>query len=140
MTSRIEFHKLDLVPRSVATLLALAIVAVQSATGAFHTHATTDGPVDEHRHGPAIHHHGADEGAGRAPHVDEPESTSPIITVAIPAATAPDSPAVVAVITAVVVSPALCCAGWTSTIAPQSHDPPSSARPLLRGPPNVLPA
>ena len=136
LTPQTEFHTLDLVPRVMATALAVSIFALQSATGAFHTHAVTDDHV-EHRHAPAIHHHD-DHWAGSGPHVEESDFTPKTITLTVPAGTADGTPVVRTASAMVFAPPIFPCLGRAAVVVTRSHDPPHRTPVPVRGPPHFL--
>ncbi len=125
--------------RVLGALVALSVFALQSQTGAFHTHAPLDGTEDPHHHGPAIHHHDYEDVTG-APHMDEPESASSIVRVAVPTAIVGGTAAFFVVTAEVLPSPVLRCVGRAPTVVTHSHDPPITVQPPLRGPPHALTA
>jgi hypothetical protein len=124
------------VRRCLAIFAALSLFTLQAESLAFHVHGVPDAHhVDDHQHGPAIHHH-SDFDSSR--HIDEGELSAggTVITMAVPAATA-STPAIVhAVLAERLPIPELRLIGDARAIEMRSHSPPPLRDSFLRGPPS----
>jgi hypothetical protein len=124
------------VRRCLAIFAAVSLFTLQAESLAFHVHAAPDAHhVDDHQHGPAIHHH---DDFDSARHIDEGElsPSGTVITVAVPVATASTLVIVHAVLAEALPIPELRLIGDARAIEMRSHSPPPLHNSLLRGPPS----
>jgi hypothetical protein len=128
------------VRRSIAAFAALSLFTLQAQSLAFHVHAAGGSDQDNHhKHGPAIHTHGAAD-FDKKPHVEtqDLEARAPAITVAVPAATVTAAIVVYMDMAEATASPSLQLSGDTRAIEVRSHGPPPVDHSSLRGPPDSI--
>ena len=124
------------VRRCLAVLAALSLFILQAQSLAFHVHTAPDAHHDDdHRHGPAIHHH---DDFDSALHIDEGELSprGTVITMAVPAATASTMVIVHAELVEALPGLELRLLGDARAIDVRSHGPPPASPSFLRGPPS----
>ena len=124
--------------RGLAVLIVLSLASLQVQALGFHVHVIADhSDDDDHHHGPAIHHHEDDDHDGRAPHLDDEDSSTPgdVITIAVPVATPSAGIDVIAEFAEALPALGLQLIGDARAIEVRSHGPPPARNSFLRGPP-----
>lgn len=121
--------------RLLAALAAVSLIALQAQSLAFHVHTVADAhhENENHRHGPAIHHHDVD----RATHVDDGDASArgASVTIVVPVATESAEAVVSAEFTEALQAPELQLIGDARAVDVRSHGPPLDRDSFLRGPP-----